>query len=118
MATIWFIQHGSSIPARRVTEEDFEWCVNELGLHRDLWLPRESKSSVQGKGGARISQRVFVELKEREAKALSEAGWRSGYYLVVMPVSAVKSKLEARASREHVHGAHPHARMVHTTKKR
>jgi hypothetical protein len=122
VATIWFVQQGSPRKGKRVAELDFQWCINELGLHRDLWLPsarkafiREPKAGDPGASG--VPQRIFVELKRREAKGLSDKGWRSGYYLVVMPVSAVKSKLEADLGHDQLFGGDPHGRSIHASKK-
>ncbi len=122
MATIWFVQQGPPRKGKRVAKADFQWCVNELGLHRDLWLPsarrafiREPKAGDPGASG--VPQRIFVELERREAKGLSDTGWRSGYYLVVMPVSAVKSKLETDLGYNLLYGGDPHVRSIDATKK-
>jgi hypothetical protein len=82
-----------------VAEQPIQWCVEELGLHRDLRLPTGSETlmierKVNHSGAFGNPRRIFVELKDREAIRFADKGWRSGYYLVLMSVGAMKNKLE------------------------
>ena len=99
MATIWFVKEGLPVKGTPVAEQPFQWCVDELGLHRDLCLPTRSETLILERrandpGAVGNPRRIFVELKDQEATRFSDKGWRSGYYLVVISVSAVKNKME------------------------
>ena len=98
MATIWFVRERFPAQGNQVANRPFLWCVNELGLHRDLCLPTTSearfiKRTANDSGPFGNPRHIFVELNDQERTGLSDKSWRSGYYLVLMPVVAVKNKL-------------------------
>lgn len=75
MATIWFVEEGLPLKGNPVAEQPIQWCVDELGLHRDLCLPTASETlmierTANHPGAFGNPRRIFVELKDREATRL------------------------------------------------
>jgi hypothetical protein len=99
MAKIWFVAEGIPPTGDPAGAKPLEWCVDELGLGRDLWLASRKERLILGRAAkdssASILPRyVVVEVEDQEITVSSGKGWRSGYYLVPMLVEAVRTRLK------------------------
>jgi hypothetical protein len=83
MAKIWLL----GVPSKKAAaEKSLQWCVDELGIHPDLWLSCDSSilERLSHLGSSSKVRYSMVEVGEEEAFAAAEPGWKSGYYLAVI----------------------------------
>jgi hypothetical protein len=96
MAKIWLLDESAPPKGTVAADKSLQWCVDELGLHRDLWVGSQGEPLLLGwiaHLGMNKGKYAVAEVEEGETAAPPVKGWRSGYYLLAIGAAAVKRRL-------------------------
>jgi hypothetical protein len=96
MAIIWSLK-DKNFPARgyKEAERDIGWCVENLQLRPEQWLPKFSRAQVIGAAKLSFSddrRHVVVEIRDDEAD-----GWMPGYYFVEIEPQQARTAIASGA---------------------